>query len=79
MKLSSLFGLWFDRDGEVQRFTLPDNHTEDDLSIVNRVTEVLPRVVAPASEADTDYMEPARVDSDTVRLPSAWFRPKDQT
>lgn len=71
------------RGGQVERFNLPQDHTDADLEWVDKVVTWLPRIGQLSDElsaASTDYMvrpgfTPVDPDPEaTIRIPSQWFR-----
>ncbi len=80
MKLSELFTFMVSRAGRVERYTLPEDHTDVDLELAAEVTRRLPPIFTEvrASEARTDHLDIA--DAPTMRIQvtppkptSSWF------
>lgn len=82
MTMRKWFTMWFSRELEVQGYELPEDATDADRALALRVTREFPRLL-PASEAGTDYIEPATlpavepvlVECATAQLYSPWFQP----
>lgn len=83
--MKNWFTMWFGRDMEVHGFELPDDATDEDRALAASVTREFPRLLVPASEAGTDYIErPVDDAAVTARLhavkpASAWFDPGGKT
>ncbi len=84
MRLSEVFTFVVDRAGRMLRFTLPADHTMEDVERAQRLTAELPRIFdVPASEAKTDHVD--TTDMPTMKLPavkpkakpSAWFEEEE--